>query len=139
MQRDRETMIISVPGEKWQEALNAISAIDGAVIKGTGEVYHHPLFTFRANENSLSANGNKIILTLRECQLMQTLSAIPNAPLSLDELALLVFESKFVLDSDRTNLRILVGRVRKKLRGLVGDKEVIETVRNRGYKLVDLS
>ncbi len=47
--------------------------------------------------------------------------------------------SDYVADSDQENMKTLVCRLRKIFGDLIGDSEVIRTVRGLGYMLVDES
>jgi len=68
---------------------------------------------------------------------MSILASVPNEPITAKILASSLIESETIVPTDRRNVGTVVCTLRKKLQDLVGEREVIKTVRALGYMLVD--
>ena len=102
-------------------------------------VYEHPLFTYVNDQKALCVKGRTVHITRRESQLMQVLSTVPNEAVTHQDLFRRVNDSDFISVYDGGNMRGLVLRLRKILRDLIGDHEIIRNSRGRGYTLIDKS
>lgn len=136
MSGERESSIITYPPEKREQVLGALSEVEDVSIFGPSTVYEHELFSFNAKECVVSGKGKVVQLTHAESRLLGALMSIPNKCLTKEELANLLLGSVSPTSLDRQTIRGYASKLRNKLKTIVGNEAVLQTIRSVGYKIV---
>ncbi|HER26145.1 MAG TPA: response regulator [Rhodospirillales bacterium] len=86
------------------------------------------------NGNLVSRDGQEVILTTYEFQVLAAMATRPNRPLSRDQILDLVGDREWA-PYDRS-IDVLVGKIRKKLNDNPKSPKYIRTMRNLGYMFI---
>ena len=78
-----------------------------------------------------SISGNNVRLSVDEVQLLHALLLAPNKELETWQIMALLHKDH----QDKATLEVFISRLRKKLVSLSGKQDVLQTLRNKGYRL----
>jgi DNA-binding response OmpR family regulator len=98
----------------------------------SGDVLHFAGWTFDLDHRTLtSADGEDVMLTTYEFELLSVLATRPGRPLSREQMLELIAHRHW--DPDNRSIDVLVGKLRKKLGDDARSPRLIKTVRGLGY------
>lgn len=112
------------------ELVARIKAVHRRSIGKSQAVHNYGNLTINLSEQSVSVNGDRLDLTAKEFDLLESLASRQNVVCSRAELSGLLYS--FNGEPESNSLDVLLGRLRKKLQG--ASVEIL-TVRSKGFML----